>query len=62
MLMVHGFGANADHWRKNTPGVVLSLPCATTRRCLLGAHADVGPLVERVLHARGRTRVPCSRR
>lgn len=19
MLLVHGFGANADHWRKNTP-------------------------------------------
>ena len=23
MLLVHGFGANADHWRKNTPGASL---------------------------------------
>ena len=23
VLLVHGFGANADHWRKNTPGAAL---------------------------------------
>lgn len=24
VLLVHGFGANADHWRKNTPGMRLN--------------------------------------
>ena len=29
MLLVHGFGASADHWRKNTPGLHFSLLCAS---------------------------------
>ena len=35
VLMVHGFGANADHWRKNTPGAAQAVCFASSSGTIL---------------------------